>query len=181
MITPNLLSGEKVRLTAVTSTDLSTLARWWADSDFLRHYDSLPAYPKTEDQLARRVDSGQDGRDNFLFAIRPLGAEEIIGLFELDGIIWSHRTSGLSIGIGSPEHRRQGFAADAMRLGLNFAFNELNLYRVYLSVFSYNEAAIALYEKLGFTREGVYREHLERDGRRFDMIHYGLLRHEWRG
>lgn len=181
MITSNLLHGEKARLTAVNSYDLSTLARWWADSDFLRHYDSTPAYPKTEDQLARRVEGGQDGRENFLFAIRPLATDEIVGLFELDGIIWSHRTSGLSIGIGNAEHRRQGYAADAMRVGLNFAFNELNLYRIYLSVFSYNEAAIALYEKLGFTREGVYREHLERDGRRFDMIHYGILRHEWRG
>jgi RimJ/RimL family protein N-acetyltransferase len=181
MITPNLLRGEKVRLTAVTSQDASVLARWWADVDFLRLYDSLPAYPKTEDQLVRRMEAGQDGRENFLFAIRPLATEELIGLFELDGIVWSHRTSGLSIGIGSPEDRRQGYAADAMRVGLNFAFNELNLYRVYLTVFSYNEAAIALYEKLGFTREGVAREHLERDGRRFDMIHYGILRHEWCG
>jgi RimJ/RimL family protein N-acetyltransferase len=46
-------------------------------------------------------------------------------------------------------------------------------------VFSYNESAIALYEALGFTREGVYREHLERDGRRHDMYLYGLLRSEW--
>jgi RimJ/RimL family protein N-acetyltransferase len=181
MITSNLLRGEKVRLTAVTSQDASILTNWWADADFLRFYDSLPAYPKTEDQLVRRIDAGQDGRENFLFAIRPLATDELIGLFELDGIIWSHRTSGLSIGIGNSEHRRQGYATDAMRVGLSFAFNELNLYRVYLTVFSYNIAAIALYEKLGFIREGVSREHLERDGRRFDMIHYGILRHEWHG
>jgi RimJ/RimL family protein N-acetyltransferase len=181
MITPNLLRGEKVRLTAVSSRDVSILARWWADADFLRFYDSLPAYPKTEDQLMRRIEGGQEGRENFLFAIRPLATDELIGLFELDGIIWSHRTSGVSIAIGNPDHRGQGYAADGMRVGLHFAFNELNLYRVYLTVFSYNEAAIRLYEKLGFSREGVSREHLERDGRRFDMIHYGILRHEWRG
>ena len=44
---------------------------------------------------------------------------------------------------------------------------------------SYNERAIALYEKLGFQREGVHREHLQRDGRRYDMYLYGLLRSEW--
>ena len=62
---------------------------------------------------------------------------------------------------------------------MRFAFDELNLHRVQLTVFSYNERAIALYEKLGFQREGVYREHLQRDGRRYDMYLYGLLRHEW--
>ncbi len=66
-----------------------------------------------------------------------------------------------------------------MELALRFAFNELNLYRVQLTVFSYNERAINLYEKLGFQREGVFREHIQRDGRRHDMILYGLLRQEW--
>jgi len=75
--------------------------------------------------------------------------------------------------------RRHGYGREAMHVGLNFVFNELNLYRVCLTVFSYNESAIALYEALGFTREGVYREHLERDGRRHDMYLYGLLRSEW--
>ena len=48
-----------------------------------------------------------------------------------------------------------------------------------LTVFAYNERAIALYEKLGFVREGVYREFLARDGVRYDMYLYGLLRREW--
>jgi RimJ/RimL family protein N-acetyltransferase len=66
-----------------------------------------------------------------------------------------------------------------MELLLDFAFNEINLHRVFLTVFSYNQRAIRLYEKLGFQREGIYREHLQRDGQRFDMLHYGILRREW--
>ncbi len=49
-----------------------------------------------------------------------------------------------------------------------------------LTVFSYNTRAIALYEKLGFQREGVYREFIQRDGARYDMYLYGLLRCEWK-
>jgi len=60
-----------------------------------------------------------------------------------------------------------------------FAFDELNLHRVTATVFSNNERSIALFEKLGFRREGVYREFLQRDGRRYDMYLYGLLRPEW--
>jgi len=85
----------------------------------------------------------------------------------------------LSIGIGEAEARGKGYGYDAMRLALNFAFNELNLHRIQLTVFSYNAAALALYNKLGFTHEGTYREFLRRDGQRHDMLLYGLLRDEW--
>ena len=72
-----------------------------------------------------------------------------------------------------------GYGREAIELTLKFAFHELNLHRIQLTVFSYNERAIALYESFGFKREGVFREHLQRDGRRYDMYLFGLLRHEW--
>ena len=179
MITPNLLRGEQVRLTAPTAADLPAITRWWADADFLRLYNTAPAAPRNEDQLSRRFDLSQTSNETFLFAIRPLEDETLLGLLEFDGVDWSNRTTFVSIGIGEAEHRGRGYGADAMRVGLRFAFHELNLHRVCLTVFSYNAPAIALYERLGFVREGVYREHIERDGQRHDMILYGLLRREW--
>ena len=181
MITPNLLRGEQVRLTAPTGADLPAITRWWADPDFLRLYNTAPAAPRNEEQLGRRFDFSSTSPDTFLFAIRPLNDETLLGLLEFDGIDWSNRTTFASIGIGAAEHRGQGYGADAMRVGLRFAFHELNLHRVCLTVFSYNAPAIALYERLGFVREGVYREHIERDGQHFDMLLFGLLRHEWEG
>jgi RimJ/RimL family protein N-acetyltransferase len=179
MIAPNLLRGEKVRLTAVNSYDLGMITRWWHDPEFLRLYNTAPAAPRNEDQLSRRFDLSQTSQEVFLFAIRLLEEDELIGLLEFDGIDWAHRTTFVSIGIGQAAMRGLGYGLEAMQLALNFAFNELNLHRVCLTVFSYNDRAIALYERLGFIREGVYREHIERDGRRYDMILYGILRREW--
>ena len=179
MTPSNLLSGTKVRLTALTPNDLTTIAHWHQDAEFLRLFDALPAYPKTEAALARWLEDAHKATDAFLFAIRSLEGDELIGQIELDGILWTHRASWVSIAIGDPKHRGKGYGYEAMQLVLRFAFDELNLHRVQLTVFSYNESAIALYEKLGFQREGVYREHLQRDGRRYDMCLYGLLRHEW--
>jgi RimJ/RimL family protein N-acetyltransferase len=181
MITSNLLRGEKVRLTAVNPSDLPEITRWWADADFLRLFNTAPAVPRNEDQLGRRFDLSRTSNEVFLFAVRPLDGDDLIGLLELDGIDWSNRTTFVSIGIGNPAHRGQGYGADAMRAALRFAFDELNLHRVCLTVFGYNSSAIHLYEQLGFSREGVYREHIERDGRRYDMYLYGILRREWRG
>lgn len=179
MIASNLLRGEKVWLTAVTPSDMSTITRWWADPDFLRLYNTAPAIPRNEDQLSRRFDLSQTSSDVFLFAIRLLGDDDLLGLLEMDGVDWSNGTTFVSIGIGEAANRQKGYGYEAMQLALNFAFNELNLHRVCLTVFDYNAAAVALYERLGFVREGVYREHIHRDGRRYDMYLYGVLRHEW--
>jgi RimJ/RimL family protein N-acetyltransferase len=73
----------------------------------------------------------------------------------------------------------KSYGGEALHLLLDHAFGELNLHRVQLTVLACNEPAIALYEKLGFVREGVYREFLLRDRIRFDMYLYGLLRREW--
>jgi RimJ/RimL family protein N-acetyltransferase len=86
---------------------------------------------------------------------------------------------GFSIAIGDPANWGQGYGYEAAQLALAFAFDELNLHRVTTTVFSYNERSIALVEKLGFRTEGAFREFLHRDGRRHDMLLYGLLRPEW--
>ena len=175
----DLLQGKKVRLTAVAKDDLPAMANWWADTDFLRLYDSFPAFPKTADNLTKWLEDSEQGKTNFLLGIRPLHDDKLLGLVGLDGIIWSNGTSSVSIVIGEQAERGKGYGWEAMTLILGFAFRELNLHRVFLTVFGYNTPAIAMYEKLGFTREGAHREHLHRDGQRFDMLLYGMLRREW--
>ncbi|WP_291634364.1 GNAT family protein, partial [Clostridium sp.] len=76
-------------------------------------------------------------------------------------------------------NRGRGYAKEALRLTIDFGFEELNLHRIELTVLEYNEPAIKLYERLGFKREGVYREFIHRDGKRYDMYLYGMLRPEW--
>jgi len=175
----SLLRGERLQLTALNQGDLSVIARWQQDATFLRFFDALPAYPRDVSSLAEWLQERHKDKSAFLFAIRQLGDDELIGFAEVDGILWAHQVGWLSIAIGDPARWGQGYGTEAMRLLLDFAFGELNLYRVQLTVFSYNTRAIALYEKLGFRREGTYREYLRRDGVRHDMHLYGLLRSEW--
>lgn len=175
----DILRGERVRLTALTNHDLPALAAWQRDSQYLRLLDAEPAHPRGETQLAAWLEEEQKSKTAFLFAVRRLEGDDVIGYLALDGILWPHRSAWLTIGIGDPAHRGQGYGTEALRLALRFAFHELNLRRVQLTVFSYNERAIAVYERLGFRREGTYREALERDGQLHDMYLYGLLRREW--
>ncbi len=173
-----LLVGSQVRLTACTSADVPTLLRWHQDPEFLRMLDSRPARPASESALADWIRESDSSKNAFLFGVRPVDAGELLGTVELEGIQWTHGVAWLAIGIGI-EHQGKGIGTETMRLALDFAFRELNLHRVQLTVFGYNTRAIQLYERVGFIREGSYREFLHRDGKRYDMYLYGLLRREW--
>lgn len=174
-----LLIGEKVRLTAVEKADMPMVRGWYQDTIFLRNYGSNPAYPLTLAELEKRLDQMQTDKNTYSFAIRPVLDDRLIGLIEIEGIYWSQRTGWLGIAIGEESMRGQGYGIEAMCLILDFGFRELNLHRIQLSVFAYNLPAIALYDKVGFTREGAHRAYLHRDGERHDMIVFGILRHEW--
>ena len=179
MILSKLLSGERVRLTALTLDDLPTIARWYEDAEFMRLYDARPAQPKSRTELEQWLAERHKAKDMVAFAVRPQGSDGLIGTVELDGILWVHGVCGFGIAIGDRAHWGQGYGYEAACLSLAFAFDELNLHRVTATVFSYNARSIALLEKLGFQREGVYREFLQRDGARHDMLLYGLLHWEW--
>jgi RimJ/RimL family protein N-acetyltransferase len=63
---------------------------------------------------------------------------------------------------------------------VGYAFETLNLNRIWLNVYEYNQRGVRAYEKVGFRREGVLRQDTFRDGRYWDTIAMAVLREEWR-
>lgn len=74
------------------------------------------------------------------------------------------------------EFQGKGVGGALMRAGLDLADNWLNLTRLELEVFTDNEAAVRLYERFGFEREGTLRQHAFRDGRYVDSYFMARLR-----
>ncbi len=174
-----ILTGTRVQLSAITPADIDTLVRWYEDSDFLRLFDTSTAYPLPREKLQHYIVSKQASATDFVFAIRLLDDPTMVGYIELVNIEWNNGVGQVGIGIGDPARRGKGYGSEALSLLLDFAFFELNLYRVQLFVIAYNQCAIHLYEKLGFRREGALRAYVHRDGARYDLYVYGLLRPEW--
>lgn len=175
----SLFNGQRVRLTALKPEDAAVMARWYEDGEFSRLWDAMVARPRTEASIRKWFEETDASKDGYGFGIRLMYSDELIGYLDVDGIVWNHGAGWLAIAIGDPANRGKGYGLEAMNLALKFAFHELNLHRIQLTVFGYNERAIRLYEKIGFQREGTIRELLSRDGRRYDMYLYGLLKREW--
>jgi len=179
VISDNLWVGQLVRLTGLNKEDARTFSGWHNDAGFLRLFDAAVARPRSEDEILKWFEEWQKSERTLVFAVRPLDSDYMVACVSLEDILWSHGVAWLGIGIGDRDEWGKGYGRDAMALVLGYAFRELNLHRVQLTVFEYNERAIRLYEKVGFRREGVYREFMQREGRRYDMYLYGILRSEW--
>lgn len=155
------------------------MAAWTEDIGYLCLEDTSTAIPLSAERAEEEIESLHNGFDALAFGLRTLDDDRLIGSIGFFDIEWSNRVAWLGMGIGDRAYWGQGYGSEALSLALRYAFCELNLHRLSLSVIAHNARAIALYEKAGFRREGVFREYGERDGRRYDLILYGLLRTEW--
>lgn len=184
LMSNNLFQGELVRFVAAEPQLAAGLfAKWMRDSEFVRLLDTDPARLLSVDKYKEWFEKDlveQQKTDELFFLIRTLEEDLTIGLIGLDGIQWVHGDAWVGIGLGEREYWGKGYGTDAMRILLRYAFEELNLHRLSLSVFEYNSRAIRSYEKVGFVIEGRARQFLNRDGRRYDMIFMGILRDEWK-
>jgi [ribosomal protein S5]-alanine N-acetyltransferase len=73
----------------------------------------------------------------------------------------------------------QGYATEAARALLQWAFDTLGLNRVQAETDTRNAASARVLEKLGFLREGTLREDCVVNGDVSDSWVYGLLRRQW--
>lgn len=175
----NLFVGAKIRLSCLTKDDAPVMAAWTNDAGYLRLQDTGIAAMETADEVAGFIDRQNESHDAYAFGIRRIEDDALVGTVGLYDIEWANRTAWVGVGIGERDNWGKGYGGEAMRLVIGYAFDELNLHRLQLTAIDYNPRAVAMYEKLGFVREGAYREFIERDGARHDLLLYGLLRPEW--
>jgi RimJ/RimL family protein N-acetyltransferase len=76
------------------------------------------------------------------------------------------------------EHRRNGYAAEAIALVLRYYFRELRYQKATVTVFNFNESSSRLHEKLGFQLEGRIRRTQFSDGALHDELIYGITAEE---
>jgi RimJ/RimL family protein N-acetyltransferase len=103
----------------------------------------------------------------------------LIGVAYVGHISEHNRHGTVSITIGDRDYWGQGYGRAALRLLLAYSFRELGLHRVRAEAFAYNAAWKRLLDGAGFTKEGVARDYLRRDGQYWDKVLYGLLAPEY--
>lgn len=172
-----IFKGQLVRLAPPMESDQSVFASWTQGDDYMRLLDDDPVRPQSPANFSSFTEASDD--NSYYFHLRTLADDTLIGFVVLFNIKWSNQTAEMAIGIGDKAYRGKGYGQDALMLILNYGFQELNLHRIGLTVMDYNKAAIRAYERVGFVHEGTQRQAVHRQGKRYDLLYYGILREEF--
>jgi RimJ/RimL family protein N-acetyltransferase len=183
-IAAQLFEGQDIRFGPIDyEKDPEIESKWTHNAEFMRLYDVEPARPmsagivkKQYEKLEKQI---EERRNMYHFMIRAKDDVRLLGKAMIAHVEWTNGNCMLRLGIGSADDRRKGYGTQALKMLLRFAFAELNLFRVTANAGEYNDGAIALLQKFGFTEEVRRRQALEREGRRWDLLVFGLLKDEW--
>lgn len=169
---------QDVLLTPLDETDLDRLQEW-QNAPGIRDLTMGFRFPVQKESVREwlRGIREQNSVSRIVFAIRL--KSDLVGTVSLHGIDTYQRKASLGIFVGSQAQRSRGIGFVSTCLMADYAFNGLDFRRIGLDVMAENHGAIALYERVGFQREGTKREDYFVDGRYVDTHVYGLLKRDF--
>lgn len=165
----------QVSIRLFTADDVARKVEWInnPENNQYLHYDIPLSYDKTYQWF---LGKNNEVRKDCVIEYDgiPVG---LIGILAIDKI---SRKAEFYISMGDTGCKRKGVATAATLLLLKYAFEELNLNKVYLNVDADNQAACRLYEKVGFVCEGYFKQDLMHRGCLVDRKRYAIFQADYK-
>ncbi len=172
-----ILNGNKVYFKLIEAEDLKKRVVWLNDPDVQKtlHYD----FPTSLARTKKWFDGIVLDRTRVEFSVFDLRSDEHIGFCGLLGIDVRVRKAEFHAAVGEKKFWGGGYGTEIYKLLVNYGFLELGLNRIYGYQNIDNEAAYHVVSKLGWKKEGTFRQDLFAHGRLYDRNVVAILRHEW--
>jgi len=177
------LEGRHIYLRPVQPSDLPYFVQWFNDQEVTHFLGNQ--FPMTEMQEKAWIEglTKRSGSDIVLVIVikgktpksdRPIGTMGLHNIDLHDGVA----TSGAAI--GAKDTWGKGYGSEAKMLLLDYAFNRLNLRKVYSRVLAFNGRSRAYSEKCGYVLEATHVGRHVRDGQLVDELVLVVNAEEWR-
>lgn len=167
-----------MKLRKLEYKDIPFMLEWMHDPEMTR-YLKFDFESATEESQKVFIDNSFND-NNVSFAIVDEEDDEYLGSISLKNINYEDRNAEYAICIRKGSTGKN-IAYNASTMILDYAFNELNLNRVYLDVVSDNIRAVKFYEKFGFIYEGEFKEAINIKGNLKNIKWYRMLKSEYKG
>jgi RimJ/RimL family protein N-acetyltransferase len=142
------LQGPRVRLRQFSADDIPTRTEWLSDKETFHLITARVPEPEDLDMHAW-FECLMDNPYTVVLAIEN-ETGNYIGDIELHVENIRRRALGLNILIGKSAVRGRGYGTESLLCLLEFLFNDLRAFVLYINVFEFNQGAIRCYEKCGF-------------------------------
>lgn len=174
-----MYTGKKVRLREYKKEDVQQAQKYINDPEVKRLLHPGIPYPYTYEDELKWFESLSATKDTYTFAIETLIDKKYIGGCGVNKIDWKNSVAEVGIFIGDKSYWGRGYGTDAMKVLVGFVFQQMNINKIKLNVYSFNERAIKSYLKCGFVKEGILRQEIYKDGKYYDAIIMGMLKEEY--
>ncbi len=173
------LTTDRLRLRAFLVTDAEAVAALAGHEAVARDTLNIPhPYDPADAEEWIASHPGQFARrDAVTYAVTRLEDGALVGAV---GLILDGENDAAELGywIGR-DHWGKGYATEAARAVVGWAFRSLDVHRIHASHFPRNPASGQVLRKLGMTHEGTLRQHVKKWGEYLDLERYGVLRGEF--
>jgi len=143
----------------------------------LQYEIELPPTELHEKQSTEMFSNFDSKSRRLMFVIETLDGLPV-GAFNMNSIDERNGTFSIGMQIGGA-FRSKGYGTAAMRLLMDYAFNERRLNKYYGSVIEDNIASATMLKKLGCVQEGIRSQQIFTNGRYWDEVFYGITRDEY--
>lgn len=175
------LTGNSVFVRSLQSDDFGSVMQKWINDREVTQFLWRGTFPANLQELQAEFQSLSGSRTDVQLAIVDQNSNTYIGVVGLHGINWVARHAEFRILIGEKKFWGKGLGTEANQLAVAYAFEILNLNKVWLGVNLTNQRAHQSYLKAGFKSEGTLRQEVFRNGRYHDVARMSLLKSEYEG
>jgi diamine N-acetyltransferase len=176
MRTPFLV-GKTIYLRPLESDDGPNFARWSREAEIGGRFDS--GFPVGEESGRRLVEAVARDEHQVGMAVARRADDKLVATLRLHSLQPQRRSGAYRLALDPEARGAERIAVEATRLVLAYAFETLNLNRLWLHEFATNQAARERWAKRGFVEEGILRQEAWREGRYEDVVVMSILREEW--
>ncbi|WP_155593911.1 GNAT family N-acetyltransferase [Lysinibacillus cavernae] len=172
-----MIKGDRVYLRAINVDDIDSIARCFQNEEIM--YMTGTRNVLTKEQIKEAIKRFSEDSSRYDFAICLTDNDQVIGDLAIMEVDVDNRKAMFRIALHSIVECGRGYGSEAVQLAQKFTFEELNLNRLELQVYSHNSRAIKSYEKVGFKKEGVLRQALFMNNTFSDEIIMSMLCEEY--
>ncbi|KAE9398794.1 acyl-CoA N-acyltransferase [Gymnopus androsaceus JB14] len=171
-----MFETERLHLRAVREADFENLVA-------IRNHPGVQQMLTPDFVVPRGVNFAEKLREWYSSAlfdaiIETKDSHEFVGFVALLNAQTKNRDAMLALAL-LPEFWGRGFATEVSRFIVDYAFHQLAMHRITLTVHGNNTAAIRVYNKVGFVQEGVQRKANWMDGKWQDVVWMAVLDEDW--
>ncbi len=170
------LASDRLLLRQITPADVNEIFALRSNTDVMK-YVARPLCKNLDEAMAliNMIEQKLRTNEGINWAITIKGSNTLIGFIGHYRIKWEHYRSEIGYMV-SPEFQGKGIISEAVKLIVDYGFNEMKMHSLEAVIDPDNIASARVLEKNGFIKEAHFKQNEFFDGKFIDTVVYSLLK-----